>query len=124
MLRSVLSEYSLTIGKSLRVRPYFPGISDMSFLSPADSAEQRAFVMDKSALGNDEQGLPFQPLECPVLNVGPWGRDYHQAGERVHREYSFVELPELVWRLTAGTLDLDCPKPNKPAAYRIQKAEK
>ncbi len=104
MLRSILSDYSITIGKSLRVRPYFPGISDMSFLSPADSAEQRAFVEDKSPMGNDGKALPSHPLECPVLNVGPWGRDYHQVGERIHREYGFVELPELIWRLVSGTL--------------------
>jgi len=110
MLRSILSDYSITIGKSLRVRPYFPGISDMSFLSPADSAEQRAFVEDKSPMGNDGKALPSHPLECPVLNVGPWGRDYHQVGERIHREYGFVELPELIWRLVSGTLNQCSPK--------------
>jgi arginine utilization protein RocB len=105
LLRSILSEYSLAIGKSLRVRPYFPGISDMSFLAPADSPEQRAFVEDKSPVDSGNGGLSSIPLDCPVLNVGPWGRDYHQAGERIHREYGFVELPELVWRLTTGTLE-------------------
>jgi arginine utilization protein RocB len=28
-------------------------------------------------------------------------------GERVHKEYSFIELPKLLARLTRSTLDLD-----------------
>jgi len=125
MLRTEISEFSAEIGKSIRARPYFPGISDMSFLAPADSSEQRAFVRtqmpvadpfagdvdqnpDSSAAGSrTAAGTPGSPpLNCPVLNIGPWGREYHQAGERVHREYSFVQLPKLLTRLVEASLAL------------------
>ena len=97
----------MEIGKSIRVRPYFPGISDISFLAPADSAEQRAIVRGQSPVSDASSAEETRiSIGCPVINVGPWGRDYHQMGERVHKEYSFVELPMLLSRLVRGTLNL------------------
>jgi arginine utilization protein RocB len=107
MLRAELSAFSMKIGKSIRVRPYFPGISDMSFLAPADSAGQRAYVKHQAPVldpGSDEETRIS--IGCPVVNLGPWGRDYHQIGERVHQQYAFAELPELLARLVRGVLDL------------------
>lgn len=105
MLRGELSDFALELGKSIRVRPYFPGISDMSFLAPADSAQQRSFVRSQSPVLDASSAEETRiSIDCPVINVGPWGRDYHQMGERVHKEYAFVELPELLWRLVQGTL--------------------
>ncbi|BDC49302.1 arginine utilization protein RocB [Bryobacterales bacterium F-183] len=54
-------------GTSITDRPYFPGISDMSFLNA-----------------------------YPTVNIGPWGREYHQRGERVHEQYAFEVLPALL----------------------------
>ena len=108
MLRAELSDFSRQIGKSIRVRPYFPGISDISFLAPADSEDQRAFVRHQSPVADpDADGERRTGIECPVLNIGPWGREYHQMGERVHKEYSFIELPKLLARLVRTTLDLE-----------------
>jgi len=107
MLRAELSDFSREIGKSMRVRPYFPGISDMSFLAPADSAEQRAFVKHQSPVsdpGMDE--TERISMECPVVNIGPWGREYHQSGERVQAQYAFVELPVILARLAKAALSL------------------
>ena len=107
MLRGEISEFSMEIGKSIRVRPYFPGISDISFLAPADSAGQRELVRRQSPVCDASSAEETRiSIGCPVINVGPWGRDYHQMGERVHKEYSFVELPELLSRLVRGTLNL------------------
>jgi arginine utilization protein RocB len=105
MLRAELSDFSMKTGTSIRVRPYFPGISDMSFLAPADSPEQRSFAKSQSPVSNDKEPAPMS-LGCPVVNIGPWGRDYHQAGERVHKEYAFAQLPEILARLVRGALDL------------------
>jgi len=108
MLRGKISEFSMEIGKSIRVRPYFPGISDISFLAPADSAEQRRLVRSQSPVcdASSEEETRIS-IGCPVINIGPWGRDYHQMGERVHKEYAFIELPALISRLVRGTLDLE-----------------
>ena len=106
-LRAELSLLSTEIGKSLRLRPYFPGISDMSFLAPADSAEERSFVRSQTPVPDlSSEEACRQPLGCPVVNLGPWGREYHQAGERAQARYAFVELPIILERLVATTLAL------------------
>jgi len=38
-------------------------------------------------------------LDIPVVNIGPWGRDYHQRIERVFTPYAFQTLPELLWQI-------------------------
>lgn len=106
MLRTEVSKFSTETGVSVRLRPYFQGISDMSFLEPSDGAEQRSFVETMSPASQGESGNDFTGLGCPVVNAGPWGRDYHQAGERVNIEYAFTRLPELLWRLVSKTFGL------------------
>jgi arginine utilization protein RocB len=41
----------------------------------------------------------------PVINVGPWGRDYHHWLERVHVRYAFEVLPLLVRDLCRAVLE-------------------
>jgi arginine utilization protein RocB len=97
MLKRRISEFGSTTGTSVRIRPYFPGISDMSFLSPSCATEQFEFVASECPVRmDDKDGAHLKPVDCPVLNIGPWGRDYHQSGERVHKKYAFIELPELL----------------------------
>ncbi|MCX7028129.1 MAG: M20/M25/M40 family metallo-hydrolase [Spirochaetes bacterium] len=109
-MRTELSALSTERRMNLKLRPYFPGISDMSFLAPADSAEERSFVRSQTPvadLSSDE--ATRTPLGCPVVNLGPWGREYHQAGERVQTRYAFAELPVILERLVASTLTLEAP---------------
>jgi len=83
---------------SIAVCQYFPGISDMSFLNPVDDAEARSFAAVACPLGLDPLPAGFS---CPVINIGPWGREYHQRLERVHVGYAFEVLPELLERTVA-----------------------
>ncbi len=86
----------------VRARPFFDGISDMSFLSPADDAASRAFVAAHTPVVQTP-AAPVTP-SCPVVNLGPWGRDYHQRLERVHAPYAFESLPGLLKRLAESVL--------------------
>jgi arginine utilization protein RocB len=43
-------------------------------------------------------------LRIPAVNIGPWGRDYHQRTERLHAPYAFEVLPELLWRVAQDVL--------------------
>jgi arginine utilization protein RocB len=105
ILRRLVADFSEEIGKSMRIRPYFPGISDMSFLSFSDSRKQRDYVKSMSpALDPTDADEELNPVGCPVINLGPWGREYHQLGERVHMEYSFRQMPVLLSRLVARVL--------------------
>jgi arginine utilization protein RocB len=43
-------------------------------------------------------------LNAPIINIGPWGRDYHQWLERANSKYTFEQLPEIVWRVAMAIL--------------------
>ncbi len=81
-------------------RPFFPGISDMSFLYPHDDEGARRLAAAACPLG--VAPLP-SGFSCPVINIGPWGREYHQRLERVHVSYAFGTLPELLKRVVLET---------------------
>ncbi len=89
-------------GVDVRTRGFFPGISDMSFLGCAEGAA----TLDVMAANTPAWGTRLQydygvarALDIPVINVGPWGRDYHQRLERVYAPYAFGVVPEVIWRI-------------------------
>ncbi len=108
-LRSVIEREMNAVaahsGKSLRFRTFFAGISDMSFLGRVNKEDLR-HVAANTPPWDGLIGLDLsRPLpELPVINIGPWGRDFHKHLERVHVPYSFETLPELVWRVANGLL--------------------
>ena len=95
-------------GQSISFRPFFEGISDMSFLAPLEGTnDSPTLSLNMPGWGTrwnvDYQGAEL--LGVPTVNVGPWGREYHQRLERVQTDYAFRILPELVWRLALGALE-------------------
>ena len=86
---------------AIALRPFFPGISDMSFLYPGDEAQARKLASEACPLGLDPLPAGFS---CPAVNIGPWGREYHQRLERVHADYAFRLLPELLRRVALAFL--------------------
>ncbi|WP_216326664.1 M20/M25/M40 family metallo-hydrolase [Deinococcus aestuarii] len=91
-------------GESLRVRGYFAGISDMSFLGQAADPREQACVAAHTPHPAHVDPVPEGALRFPVVNIGPWGRDYHQRLERIHAPYAFRTVPELLWRLALDVL--------------------
>lgn len=102
LLGSVADGLSEETGESIVLRPYFPGISDLSHVAPADDPGQAAFVAARSPFPGSISVR--EGLGCPGINIGPWGRDYHQKTERVNVRYTFGVLPELLWRTTLAVL--------------------
>lgn len=95
-------------GQSIRLRPFFPGISDMSFLGGALDSVDEQVVVDNTPASGARLRLDYgviRALGLPVVNVGPWGRDYHQRTERVYAPYAFGVVPELIWRIAGALLD-------------------
>ncbi|HLL80951.1 MAG TPA: M20/M25/M40 family metallo-hydrolase [Ktedonobacteraceae bacterium] len=94
---------------SLVVQEYFPLISDMSYLRLDLGIETETLVANIPTWEPDHppahQGsytLPFQAmraLDLPVVNLGPYGKGAHQAGERVLMSYSFGVLPQLIYEV-------------------------
>lgn len=97
-------ELSVETGEPIRIRRYFAGISDMSFLGqPADPLETRT-LSEHTAHPDLVDPVPHDALDFPVVNIGPWGRDYHQRLERIFMPYAFGTVPELLWRVTHTVL--------------------
>lgn len=108
-LRARLVECARTIeadtGYAIALRPFFTGISDMSFLGAhIDGAALDAIRANMPAWRVRWPIQPTADASLAVINIGPWGRDYHQRTERVHMPYSFGVVPELVWRVVAAEL--------------------
>jgi arginine utilization protein RocB len=90
----------------LEVQEYFPFISDMSYLRLDADFESSALTTNiptwqepGTTLRPGGYHLPLeaiQELGLPVINLGPYGKGAHQAGERVLMSYSFGILPQLI----------------------------
>lgn len=106
-VRDAIGEVSREKGVRPTLRPFFPGISDMSFLAGHDSPEALRALAENTPFWGTRLEFDYTQaarLELPTLNIGPWGRDYHQRTERVHVPYSFGVLPELLWRVVGKLL--------------------
>jgi arginine utilization protein RocB len=90
--RSAFSEHA---GASTIWRPHFQGISDMSFLGQPVAAGAEVIVANTAA--SRLVDVPeTDPLTFPVVNIGPWGREFHQKLERVYAPYAFDVLPRFL----------------------------
>ena len=110
-LRQVLTHQAMALsreaGTPISLRPFFPGISDVSFLGGRVSAQEMETLRANSPAWDSRTGFDFgatSALDLPAVNIGPWGRDYHQRIERVYTPYSFEVLPELLWRIARDLL--------------------
>ena len=84
---------------------YFLGISDMSFLGQADESEIPIVAANTPAWGAGlhwPKGNAFAGI--PIVNAGPWGRDYHTVLERLYTPYAFTVLPDLIGEIVSGVL--------------------
>ena len=82
-------------GGAIAVSAFFPGISDMSFLGEADTADV-ALIAANSPAWTSGVRWSGRVGGIPTVNIGPWGRDYHTPIERLHMPYAFEVLPGLL----------------------------
>lgn len=80
--------------RSLTWKPHFQGISDMSFLGQAATGSD--VVSQNTPVSRLIDHPPANALRFPAVNIGPWGREFHQKLERVHAPYAFEVLPNLI----------------------------
>ncbi|MCV9937435.1 M20/M25/M40 family metallo-hydrolase [Boseaceae bacterium BT-24-1] len=74
---------------------HFPGISDMSFLGQADT-QSLGLIAENTPAWDSGVRWSGAVIGVPTVNIGPWGRDYHTALERVETRYAFDLLPRLL----------------------------
>lgn len=89
--REIAARFQTTIS----LVPTFAGISDMSFFGEADAAALDLVTANTPALA-DAASQRIAIANIPIVNAGPWGRDYHTPLERLETRYAFTVLPALL----------------------------
>lgn len=105
-LKTIIHEQTAQLAHELNtsicVRGFFSGISDMSFVGGSISADDETMLAANTPLWTTRLQMDYavvRELNIPMVNIGPWGRDYHQRNERLYTPYAFNTLPELLWRI-------------------------
>jgi arginine utilization protein RocB len=92
---------------------YFPLLSDMSYLRLDPSVDATAIRMQTPTWRDEPSGgalppgaysLPLEAmraLDMPVINIGPYGRDIHQRGERALASFTFETAPQVIAEVIA-----------------------
>jgi arginine utilization protein RocB len=94
---------------TIATKQFFAGISDMSFYGHRPDAAASATLAANTPAAQLADHPPADTLSFPVVNIGPWGRDYHQKWERVHAPYTFGILPDLIHRACLACLQDEAP---------------
>ncbi len=87
------------LGFQFYVENYYTGISDLSYGLFQSAPENTDFIQSNMLLWGDVYAVPFeqmQALSIPVLNIGPWGKDFHKYTERVHLKDLKERIPAMV----------------------------
>jgi arginine utilization protein RocB len=106
-IMEAIQETELLAGAPIGTVEYFPAIADMSFVGPVNRADLAATARQTPIWGSSilwdlaKGGTP----NIPIVNIGPWGRDYHHRLERVHAPYAFDILPILIQNVTRQVLE-------------------
>ncbi|MGI6695667.1 MAG: M20/M25/M40 family metallo-hydrolase [Christensenellales bacterium] len=87
------------LGCRFHVENYYFGISDLSYgLFESDQANTD-FIKSNMLLWGDIYSIPLEDiraLSIPVLNIGPWGKDFHKYTERVNLKDLKHRIPSMV----------------------------
>lgn len=84
------------------IQNYFTGISDLSYAMFEADEESIKYIEDNMLMWKDIYYIPLEDikeLSIPVLNLGPWGKDFHKYTERVNIEDLFYRTPLLINKL-------------------------
>lgn len=96
-------------GEKITPEPFFPGLSDMSYLG----------LPGNISIGNLKANFPLwgerytipldaiAQLDIPFMNIGPLGKDAHKYTERLCISYSFNIAAKLVFEAVLRVLDTD-----------------
>ncbi|MDB5551670.1 MAG: peptidase [Rhizobium sp.] len=89
---------------SFKRREYFTGISDMSFFGAAIDESDTAVVADNTPAALWVDRPSADALSYPVVNIGPWGREFHQRLERLYAPYAFDIFPKFLIEIVREVL--------------------
>lgn len=78
---------------------FFTGLSDLSYAIYSFDKATMAFTKGVMPLWGEIYSIPFeaiQELSIPVINIGPWGKDFHKNTERVYVPDLCERTPALI----------------------------
>lgn len=87
---------------------YFMGISDLSYTGLQHPEKTKPYIESNMPLWGDLYTIPFDAMETlqfPIINIGPWGKDYHKMTERVYMPDVETDTPELIKAVIDYALD-------------------
>ena len=96
------------LGQRYATEQFYPGICDLSFSSIQGGAELEAALVPNMPLHGPRYRIPFAEIRenaMPCINIGPWGKDFHQLAERVHKDDLLVVTPLLMVEAIRFMLD-------------------
>ncbi len=94
--------YLASRGLSLKVEEYFVGICDTSYCALERELESYQVVLDSLAIPSQVYELDLAniaQIQVPAVNLGPWGKELHQRGERVFTEDLLDIIPSYLFGL-------------------------
>jgi len=103
-LEAARSAVEQRLGTRFKYRDYFMGISDMSFLGQAPPEADSHIVASNTPAAQYVDEAVQGALSYPTVNIGPWGREFHQRLERVHAPYAFGVLPQFLSAIAGEVL--------------------
>jgi len=105
----IIEKAKLKYGDHMSLEPFFPGLSDMSYLGLPDNIDINS-LKDNFPLWGDKYTIPLDAiagLNIPFMNIGPLGKDAHKYTERLCVSYSFDNAAKLVFEALLSALDIN-----------------
>ena len=99
-LKKSADKMQTQISQPLKVRKFYPYISDLSFCSVTDDQTIIDKLTSNMPAWPEKYELPIDEMRAfnvPVANIGPYGKDAHQFTERIHKPFSFDVMPEMLF---------------------------
>lgn len=87
--------------KPIVKKMFYPYISDASFMSISDDLEDIHALENNMPSWGTKYNHPIDDImaiNVPVVNIGTFGKDGHKLTERVHKRYTFENIPNLTFR--------------------------
>ena len=101
-LTNVLNEFTIKEFNQEYDREYFfTGISDLSYVTLDEPEKTRSAIEESMPLFGKLYDIPFEDINyisMPMINIGPWGKDFHKLTERVLIEDTLVRTPRILNR--------------------------
>lgn len=86
-------------GVEYKIHPYYPSLSDSSYLKIDDDDSSVAALRDNFPAMNKLYPIPVEKikkLNIPAINLGTYGKDAHKWTERVNMPVTMHILPDLI----------------------------